>query len=153
MRRAKVELHQAVRELQTNAQNYEAAMKKTRIENRTILAENKRLKSLLLKAAHGKITKQEILAHHASLFIPTIVSEKLALTIKEMHFDTRSMDGLYQGEIYTLEDLLRYTQQHGLKGILKCPQIGPTSYKNILSVLREKGLLDENDECYLYHYL
>lgn len=89
MKRVKVELHHAVLELQLNAQNYEAAMKKTRIENRTLVAENKRLKALLFKAVHGKITKQEILEHNAPLFIPTTVADKLSLTIREMGFDTQ----------------------------------------------------------------
>lgn len=85
--------------------------------------------------------------------MPLSIVEKLSLRLIEFDFGGYCHSGLAYLDMDTLEDLLRYVKKHGFKRLLKTRSIGEISLKKMKEKLREAGIIDENDQSYLFDFL
>lgn len=73
--------------------------------------------------------------------------------MSDFDLDTRTINMLRKMEIYTLEDLLRYTKDKGLQVLLKYRGFGAHSLALLKESLIKKGVFERSGTSGLYKYV
>ncbi len=84
---------------------------------------------------------------------PEKITALLNTSIPDLALNIRAQRVLVKSGMKTLRDLLLYTQANGFVGICRLPYLGLVSMQNVQTRLKELGVLDAENRCYLYKYL
>lgn len=126
-------------------------------ENRKLKILNKNQKDeiaylcgLLEKA---NITFPEQWSSYVHEFPENIINMLYSQIRDVVKIDTRTYHCLHAKSIDTVEDLMRFVKNEGLTGLRKNKILGPTSFENFRTAVLESGILDEQENSYLFRYL
>lgn len=89
----------------------------------------------------------------APLQKPEKITTLLETPIPALALHIRAQRVLVNSGMKTLRDLLQYTYTNGFEGLCRLPYLGRISMQNVQTRLKELGVLDAENRCYLYKYL
>lgn len=84
---------------------------------------------------------------------PENITALLETPIPALNLPIRAQRIIINSGMKTLRDLLQYTHTNGFEGLCQLPYLGLVSMQNVQTRLKELGILDEQNQCYLYKYL
>ena len=121
------------------------------LELRSLKLENLRLLRTIKDLSGKEISPNIYLPHELPLIITDDIMNVLSLSLVS-DFD-RTINMLRKMEIYTLEDLLRYTKDKGLQVLLKYRGFGAHSLALLKESLIKKGVFERSGTSGLYKYV
>ena len=130
-----------------------AVITKTELQMTSLLRTCRLLRTI--KDLSGKeISPNIYLPHELPLIITDDIMNVLSLSlVSDFDLDTRTINMLRKMEIYTLEDLLRYTKDKGLQVLLKYRGFGAHSLALLKESLIKKGVFERSGTSGLYKYV
>ncbi len=124
------------------------------LELRSLKLENLRLLRTIKDLSGKEISPNIYLPHELPLIITDDIMNVLSLSlVSDFDLDTRTINTLRKMEIYTLEDLLRYTKDKGLQVLLKYRGFGAHSLALLKESLIKKGVFERSGTSGLYKYV
>jgi hypothetical protein len=124
------------------------------LELRSLKLENLRLLRTIKDLSGKEISPNIYLPHELPLIITDDIMNVLSLSlVSDFDLDTRTINMLRKMEIYTLEDLLRYTKDKGLQVLLKYRGFGAHSLALLKESLIKKGVFERSGTSGLYKYV
>lgn len=131
------------------------AQEKLYIRRLEIINRNQEEKIRILSDELERITSEAVKNDGRSeLLIPVTAIRILSLNLAmDLDLDTRCVNSLYSLNIRTVEDLLRYIRYGGLKRLTSARNFGESSLRRLRYKLTKAGIIDENEQSYLFEYL
>lgn len=124
------------------------------LELKSLKLENLRLLRTIKGLTGKEVSPNIYLPHELPLIITDDIMKVLSLSlVSDFNLDTRTINTLRKMEIYTLEDLLRYTKDKGLQTLLKYRGFGTHSLALLKESLIKKGVFERTGTSELYKYV
>ena len=124
------------------------------LELKSLKLENLRLLRTIKDLSGKEISPNIYLPRELPLIITDDIMNVLSLSlVNDFDLDTRTINTLRKMEIYTLEDLLRYTKGKGLQTLLKYRGFGVHSLALLKERLIKKGVFERTGTSELYKYI
>lgn len=124
------------------------------LELKSLKLENLRLLRTIKGLTGKEVSPNIYLPHELPLIITDDIMKVLSLSlVSDFNLDTRTINTLRKMEIYTLEDLLRYTKDKGLQTLLTYRGFGTHSLALLKESLIKKGVFERTGTSELYKYV
>ena len=125
------------------------------VKNMALEYDNNRLRSLLYESWRnkGNIPPEEVDRYELT---PKLLEEMMSILLQPVHkfnFNTRVLFSFCAVEIRTLKDLLVEIKVLKMYHLRRLRGFGTKSFENVYDVLRQNGILDENNDSYLFEYI
>lgn len=125
----------------------ELNIRRLEVENRNQKKEIDRLTNIVGQSIYED-------TYFPEFFIPASAIKLLSLNLTyDLDLDIRIINCLRTLDIDTVEDLLRFVKEHGLNKLLAYRNFGRESLNNLKAKLIQSGVMDENENSYLFDYL
>lgn len=123
--------------------------------NMALEYENSRLRLLLYESWRnkGNIPPEEVDKYE---LVPMLLENMMKILLQPVYkfnFNDRVLFGFYGVEIRTLKDLLVEIKVFNMHHLRCFRGFGPKSFENVYDVLHQNGILDENNDSYLFEFI
>lgn len=131
------------------------AQEKLNIRRLEIINRNQEEKIRILSDELERVTLETVEDEGQSkLLIPVAAIRTLSLNLAtNLDLDTRCVNSLASLGIRTVEDLLRYIRYDGLSRLRTARNFGESSLRRLRYKLTKAGIIDDNEQSYLFEYL
>lgn len=131
------------------------AREKLRVRRLEIINRNQEEKIKALSDALERITTGTIDNENQSKnLIPLDAIRLLSLNLAtDLDLDVRCVNSMHALGLRTVEDLLRYIKNGGLQRTLEARNFGKNSLRRLRYKLIKAGIIDQNEQSYLFEYL